>query len=208
MSDTVPATHYLNFIRQHEVNIRPVQHVNKLAETVFVEAVVRIKNLDVFSGGNFQGRVDARPVVAVRLVYDAECGGISAGEVFRDGKRAVLAAVVDDDGFNALHPFVHDERGEAFCQICLHVVCGDDYGYGLVHIGFMRIFFLLRCLAFEHVEHFLHDGCHVVILVFREPSAEDDAFLTVGQFLIAGVHGVVRVVVDGIVGFHAVAPFR
>ena len=52
----------------------------------------------------------------------------------------------------------------------------------------------------EHAEDSLDDGSHVVILVFSEAAAEDDAWLGICQCLVLGVVGVVALVIHRVEG--------
>ena len=57
-------------------------------------------------------------------------------------------------------------------------------------------------------QDFLYDWGHVVVTILGEAAAEDDVGLLSGELAVLVGEGVVAVVVDGVVGFHALFVFR
>ena len=61
----------------------------------------------------------------------------------------------------------------------------------------------LHLFLYVHIQHFFHDGSHVIVFVFSQTTTEDDVGLLGGQGTILVGELVVAVIVDRIVGFHA-----
>ena len=61
---------------------------------------------------------------------------------------------------------------------------------------------------FPESQHLLYDWCHVVVTVFGESATEDDVGFVCGELAVLIGEGVVTIVVDGVIGFHALFVFR
>ena len=57
-------------------------------------------------------------------------------------------------------------------------------------------------------QDFLYDRCHVVITIFGESATEDDVGLLCGKLAVLVGEGVITIVVDGVIGFHALFVLR
>ncbi len=61
-------------------------------------------------------------------------------------------------------------------------------------------------LLCSHVQRYLNDLVHVVVLILAQTAAEDHVRLCIGQLLVLRIQGTVLLIVDGIVGLVALFP--
>ena len=61
---------------------------------------------------------------------------------------------------------------------------------------------------FPESQHLLYDWCHIVITIFGESATEDDVGLLCGKLAILVGEGVITIVVDRVIGFHALFVLR
>ena len=64
----------------------------------------------------------------------------------------------------------------------------------------------LRQFLCSHVQSYLNDLVHVIVLILAQTAAKDHVRLRIGQLLVLGIQGTVLLVIDGVVRLVALLP--
>ena len=90
------------------------------------------------------------------------------------------------------------------CTPTPSVVCGDSSPKGTPFCGSKPEHLCSLCqFLCGHVQRYLNDLVHVVVLILAQTTAEDHTRLGIGQRLVLRIQRAVLLVVDGIVGLVA-----
>ena len=93
------------------------------------------------------------------------------------------------------------------CTPTPSVVCGDSSPKGTPFCGSKPEHLCSLCqFLCGHVQRYLDDLVHVVVLILAQTAAKDHVRLCIGQLLVLGIQGTVFLVIDGVVRLVALLP--
>ena len=123
-----------------QVGVRAIQDVQERGERISIDPVVTVHHAKVRTGGMGQTDVDRGAVPAVLLADEREDIGHALHEALRDGRCAVLGAVIYHEDLKPAPEALVGKGRQAVFEIGLDVIGGNDdgqhRGIGTCHLVF------------------------------------------------------------------------